>query len=151
MQQNWDQQHIQTVLDFILVLSDTMSRKKQLFEDETACSPEETNVIRILSHNGPLMVKEIAQALPGMNFSKLTRILGSLEKQDYVIRTLNQKDRRSFLITPTEKSTQLNSKFMGEVGQVAEHMLSSLTPTERLMVDQLLGKMQIRLRDITTL
>jgi len=151
MQQNSDQQHIQTVLDFILVLSDTMSRKKQLFEDETACSPEETNVIRILSQNGPLMVKEIGQALPGVNFSKLTRILDSLEKKGHVIRTLNQKDRRSFLVTPTEKSKQLLGKFMGDIGEIAEHMLSSLTPTERLMLDQLLGKMQVKLRDITSL
>jgi hypothetical protein len=35
------------------------------------------------------MVKESAQALPGMDSSKLARLFDSLEKQGYTTRTLN--------------------------------------------------------------
>ncbi len=92
MEHDLDSSQARAVLDFMLFLNDTLSRTSQHFEDETLCSPEEANVISLLSRRGPLMVKEIAQAMPGMDPSKLTRVLDSLEKQGYAIRTLNRGD-----------------------------------------------------------
>src|SRR6266581_6422840 len=103
MEHDLDSSQTRAVLDFMLFLNDTLSRTSQHFEDETLCSPEEANIISLLSRRGPLMVKEIAQAMPGMSLSKLTRVLDSLEKQGYVTRTLNREDRRSFLVAPTEQ------------------------------------------------
>ena|SRR6266487_564772 len=89
MEHDLDSSQTRAVLDFMLFLNDTLSRTSQHFEDETLCSPEEANIISLLSRRGPLMVKEIAQAMPGMDPSKLTRVLDSLEKQGYATRTLN--------------------------------------------------------------
>ncbi len=130
------------VLDFMLFLNDTLSRTSQHFEQETLCSPEEANIISLLSKRGPLMVKEITQALVGIDPSKLTRILDSLEKQGYAIRTLNREDRRSFLITPTEQGRQLLGAFTAHLQELAQGMLSSLTPTERLVLVELFTKIQ---------
>jgi DNA-binding MarR family transcriptional regulator len=130
------------VLDFMLFLNDTLSRTSQLFEDETLCSPEEANVISLLSRRGSLMVKEIAQAMPGMDPSKLTRVLDSLEKQGYATRTLNRGDRRSFLVTPTERGMQLLETFTAQLQELAQGMLTTLTPTERLVLVELFTKIQ---------
>ena len=142
MEQDSDSSQARAVLDFMLFLNDTMSRISQHFESETLCSPEEANVIALLSRRGPLMVKEIAQAMPGMDPSKLTRILDSLEKQGYATRTLNREDRRSFLVAPTERGMQLLETFMYQLKELAQGVLTPLTPIERLMLIELFTKVQ---------
>lgn len=150
MAQDPDQQQIEAVFRFMMFLNDTLSRSAQHFEHETACSPEEANVVRMLVQGGgSLMVKEIAQALPGMNLSKLTRLLDSLEKQGYVTRSLNREDRRSFLVTPTEQGVQLLNNFMQELTDLAQGMLQALTPAERMMLVELFNKMQEKWHDST--
>ena len=142
MEHDLDSSQARAVLDFMLFLNDTLSRTSKLFEDETLCSPEEANVISLLSRRGPLMVKEIAQAMPGMDPSKLTRVLDSLEKQGYAIRTLNREDRRSFLVTPTERGMQLLETFTAHLQELAQGILTPLTPTERLILVELFTKIQ---------
>ena len=142
MKDDLESSQARAVLDFMLFLNDTLSRTSQHFEQETLCSPEEANVISLLSKRGPLMVKEIAQALVGIDPSKLTRILDSLEKQGYATRTLNREDRRSLLITPTEQGIQLLGAFTAHLQELAQGMLSSLTPTERLVLVELFTKIQ---------
>jgi DNA-binding MarR family transcriptional regulator len=142
MEHDLDSSQARAVLDFMLFLNDTLSRTSQHFEDETLCSPEEANVISLLSRRGPLMVKEIAQAMPGMDPSKLTRVLDSLEKQGYATRTLNRGDRRSFLVTPTERGMQLLETFTAQLQELAQGMLTTLTPTERLVLVELFTKIQ---------
>src|SRR6266702_4118387 len=133
MEHDLDSSQTRAVLDFMLFLNDTLSRTSQHFEDETLCSPEEANIISLLSRRGPLMVKEIAQAMTGMDPSKLTRVLDSLEKQGYATRTLNREDRRSLLITPTEQGIQLLETFTAQLQGRAQCILTRLTPTERLV------------------
>jgi DNA-binding MarR family transcriptional regulator len=142
MEHDLDSSQARAVLDFMLFLNDTLSRTSQHFEDETLCSPEEANIISLLSRRGPLMVKEIAQAMPGMDPSKLTRVLDSLEKQGYATRTLNRGDRRSFLVTPTERGMQLLETFTAQLQGLAQGMLTILTPTERLVLVELFTKIQ---------
>jgi DNA-binding MarR family transcriptional regulator len=132
----------QAVLDFMLFLNDTLSRTSQQFENETSCSPEEANVIHILAQHGPLMVKDIKQALPGMDPSKLTRLLDSLEARGYATRTINRENRRSFLVTPTERGMRLLGEFTHDLEVLAQNILSALTPTERLILVELFTKIQ---------
>ncbi len=142
MEHDFESSQAQAVLDFMLFLNNTLSQSSHHFEQETLCSPEEANVIALLAKRGPLMVKEIAQALPGMDASKLTRILDSLEKQGYATRMLNREDRRSFLITPTEQGMKLLGTFTAQLHGVAQGMLAPLTATERLILVELLFKIQ---------
>src|SRR6266705_1660946 len=130
------------VLDFMLFLNDTLSRTSKLFEYETLCSPDEASVLSLLARRGPLMVKEIAQGMAGIDASKLTRILDSLEKHGYATRTLNRGDRRSFLVTPTERGRRLLDVFTGQLGDLAQDLLAALTPVERLILVELFTKVQ---------
>jgi DNA-binding MarR family transcriptional regulator len=130
------------VLDFLLFLNETMSRTSRDFEDATACSPDEAAVIRVLVQRGPLMVKEIVQALPGMDASKLTRLLDNLEHQGYAIRSLNRADRRSFLVTPTARGLHLLEEFTQHLRALTEHIFLTLTPIEQLVLVELFKKIQ---------
>ncbi len=142
MEQDLESSQASAVLDFMLFLNDTLSRMSQLFEDETLCSPEEANVIALLSRRGPLMVKEIAQGMHGMDASKLTRVLDTMEKQGFIVRTLNREDRRSFLVTHTERGMQLLEVFTNQLKDLSRGMLVTLTPIERLILIELFTKIQ---------
>ena len=142
MEHDADASQVRAVLDFMLFLNDTLSRTTQRFADETSCPPEETTIIRILAQHGPMMVKEISQALPGIDASKLTRLLDSLEKRGYATRTLNTANRRSFLVTPTERGLLILEGFTDVLESLAQGMLATLTPTERLVLVALCTKMQ---------
>jgi DNA-binding MarR family transcriptional regulator len=114
------------------------------------CSYDEASVLRVLAQRGPLMVKQIAQALPGINLSKLTRILDSLENQSYITRTLNREDRRSFLVAPTEQGMQLLETFIRKLEGLGQGMLKALTATERLVLVELFAKIQANWDDLTS-
>src|SRR5881296_2766358 len=148
MEHDLDSSQARAVLDFMLFLNDTLSRTSQHFEDETLCSPEEANIISLLSRRGPLMVKEITQAMPGMDPSKLTRVLDSLEKHGYATRTLNRGDRRSFLVTPTEQGMQLLDAFTEHLKTLAQDVLVPLTPAERLILVELFTKIQANWKQV---
>jgi len=139
---NFDPAQKRAVLEFILFLNDTMSRSVQRFEQQESCSPAEATVLGVLARSAPMMVKEIATALPGMDPSKLTRLLDSLEKHGYATRTLNREHRRSFLVGPTGQGLQMLGRFTQHLEVLAEGMLASLTPAERLVLVDLFTKVQ---------
>jgi len=130
------------VLEFMLFLNDTLSSSSKRFGQDWSCSPDEATVLGVLARSAPLMVKEIVAALPGMDPSKLTRLLDSLEKHGYATRTLNQGNRRSFLVAPTEQGLQIRARFIEHLEVLVEGMLASLTPAERLVLVNLFGKIQ---------
>ncbi len=142
MDRTLDPAQRRAVLDFMLFLNDTLSQSSKRWGQDWSCSPDEANVLAVLARSTPMMVKDIAAALPGMDPSKLTRLLDSLEKHGYATRTLNQGNRRSFLVTPTEQGLQILARFTEHLEVLAEGMLASLTPGERLVLVDLYGKIQ---------
>lgn len=135
-----DPQQVRAVFDFMMYLGETLSRNTWLFEDQTTSSPSEVEVLRVLAQRGPLVVKEIARAIPGLSLSKLTRVLDKLESEQRITRTLNRQDRRSFLVTPTEEGLALIGGLLQGLESIAQSMLTALTPTERLMLVELFAK-----------
>lgn len=77
-----------------------------------------------------------------MDASKLTRVLDTMGNQGFIVRTLNHEDRRSFLITPTERGIQLLEVFTNQLKDLSEGMLVTLTPIERLILIELFTKIQ---------
>ena len=135
-------QHGQAILDFLLFLNDRLSRSSHKFKNNTANSPEEVNVVGIVLEHGSLKVKDIANLLPGIDPSKLSRLIDGLEKQSYITRTINPDDRRSFLIAPTEQGQELHKQFTEELNSLGESMLAPLTATEQVILVELFSKIQ---------
>ena len=93
----------------MMYLGETLSRSTRLFEDQTTSSPAEVEVLRVLAQRGPLVVKEIARAIPGLNLSKLTRVLDKLESEQRITRTEGEQKRLDAdLIEKTAIANNLN-------------------------------------------
>ena len=140
-----DRSHMTTaLLRFVFFLSDRIEEQQWNFEQQMkGCHPEDVRVLFLwMEPRGPLMVKEIAQELNDVNLSTLTRILDRLEQHGYIRRMLNQEDRRSFRVMPTEQGQQTIETFMQEWRSVAQGVLSALTTTEQMVLVDLLNKVQ---------
>jgi len=138
------QQMTTALLKFVFFLSDMVNEQQWNFEQQMkGCHPEDVRVLFLwIEPRGPLMVKEIAHELNGVSLSTLTRILDRLEQQGYIRRMLNPQDRRSFRVMPTERGQQTIDTFMQEWRTVAQNVLGVLTPTEQLILIELLNKVQ---------
>src|SRR5581483_9780957 len=132
------------LLRFIFFLSDRIEQQQWNFEQQMkGCHPEDVRVLFLwMEPRGPMMVKEIADALNDVNLSTLTRILDRLEQHGYIKRVLNQEDRRSFRVFLTEQGQQTIETFMLEWQSVAQGVLDTLTTTEQLVFIDLLTKVQ---------
>jgi DNA-binding MarR family transcriptional regulator len=132
------------LLRFVFFLSDRIEEQQWNFEQQMkGCHPEDVRVLFLwMEPRGPLMVKEIAQALNDVNLSTLTRILDRLEQHGYIRRMLNPQDRRSFRIIPTEQGQRTIETFMQQWRTAAQSVLDVLTTTEQLVLIELLNKVQ---------
>jgi DNA-binding MarR family transcriptional regulator len=138
------QQMTTTLLRFVFFLGGLVNEKQWHFEQEMkGCHPEDVRVLFLwMEPRGALMVKEIAQELQGVNLSTLTRMLDRLEQQGYIKRMLNPQDRRSFKVAPTEQGQQAVEGFLQQWREVMQGVLEILTPTEQLVLVELLNKLQ---------
>ena len=138
------QQMTTALLKFVFFLGGMVNERQWHFEQEMeGCHPEDVRILFLwMEPRGPLMVKAIAQELQGVSLSTLTRMLDRLEQHGYVKRMLNPQDRRSFQVLPTERGQQAIEGFMQQWRTVVQSVLDVLTPTERLILIELLNKVQ---------
>ncbi len=142
-----DQEQVFDVRDFIMFLGEKFKNSTEDFEDFSKCSIQEITVLKLLAQCGPLVVKEIASRLNNVSLSSLTRVLDHLEEQQYVTRSLNRNDRRSFQITLTEHGAKLADAYQHKFELMAQGVLEALTPAERLILIELYSKVRAKLGD----
>ena len=136
---------VDSLLDFIMVLSDTLRRVGHAYEIASDLNTQELLALLTLSSNGMMMVKDITEQLPGVSPSTLTRILDRLEADGLVVRTLNPMDRRSFRVKLTDRGVQIVADYQTRLESLAESMLEPLSPAERMMLAELHATMASRI------
>jgi DNA-binding MarR family transcriptional regulator len=148
-----DPSHLEYVREFITLLSQQVKKcsdtqiKKCAESSEDACkiNNQELTLLFLLNERGTLAVKNIACNLQGTSLSTLTRMLDKLEEHEYILRELDPNDRRSFLISATDKTLEVIESYKHQMQNVAYSMLEVLTPAERLMLIELYGKIKFNL------
>lgn len=143
-----DQGQIEYVREFIALLGKQVKQcadtqiKKCAESNEDACkiTNQELSILFMLNEQASLAVKEIAYNLNGISLSTLTRMLDKLEEHSYITRLLDRNDRRSFLISPTQKAQLVVESYKRQMQSVAYSILEALTPAERLILIELYAK-----------
>lgn len=75
-----------------------------------------------------------------VNPSNVTRAITYLEKEAFIMRKQNAKDRRTFYLYPTSKATDIYPKIMNAKKHWEEYFLSVLTDVDKEMLEGLLKK-----------
>lgn len=145
-----EQEQLEYIREFIALLSNQVKKCADtqikmcadINKDNCKITNQELSLLFLLCERGTLAVKEIACRLEGTSLSTLTRMLDKLEEHAYITRVLDRNDRRSFLISPAHKAYKVVESYRQQMQTVAFTMLEALTPSERLALIELFGKIR---------
>jgi len=99
----------------------------------------EYSMLLLLLANGPLSPKRLAQAL-ALSAPNLTMLLDRLQERGLLKRERSQTDRRSQNIVLTDEGLRVAQASAAAAGPMERDLLERLSPAERAMLIELLGK-----------
>lgn len=102
-------------------------------------SPIEIRIILIAGENHNQLLREYISQL-NIPKSTLTCIIDRLEKKDYLQRTINPRDRRSFGLELAEKGRQFFQDYMSYQNDIGNRILNGLDEQEKKHLINLLTK-----------
>jgi DNA-binding MarR family transcriptional regulator len=97
---------------------------------ELEVSPQEGHILSYLRGYGPCPIAELVRVF-GIKQSTLTSLLDRLEGHKLVLRAINPKDRRSFLVSLTSAGVDLAGRIDALVTRL-ESDLSAAVPSDDL-------------------
>ena len=103
-------------------------------------SPREVKAVLLLGGHGQMIMTDLAAALHAP-LSTVTRIVDRLEDKRMVERARSEEDRRVVVVRKGEKGRILHEIIQQSRMDMAGRMLAPLTPGEREILLELIGKL----------
>src|SRR5689334_7721532 len=82
---------------------------------------------------GPQPAGAIAETI-GLTPAAVTSLVDRLEARGFVARQRNEADRRQVLVAPTEAAIKIGERYYGQIAQVGEAMLDTMSTAELAVV-----------------
>ncbi|AQR96783.1 MarR family winged helix-turn-helix transcriptional regulator [Clostridium saccharoperbutylacetonicum] len=115
------------------------------YEDLQELSTTEISVIRIISEKEDVIIKDIVDTL-GLPKSTLTSIIDRLEKRNFIVRAISDRDRRSYKLELTQKGRKVQDEHMKFEDEVYGTIILALdTFEEREELLKLIRKISINI------
>ncbi|MFT8347494.1 MarR family winged helix-turn-helix transcriptional regulator [Clostridium saccharoperbutylacetonicum] len=115
------------------------------YEDLQELSTTEISVIRIISEKEDVIIKDIVDTLK-LPKSTLTSIIDRLEKRNFIVRAISDRDRRSYKLELTEKGRKVQDEHMKFEDEVYGTIILALdTFEEREELLKLIRKISINI------
>lgn len=110
----------------------------------TGLSPAQMHTIEIIGQEKSLRMKDLAEHL-GVTTGSLTVMVDRLEQNGFLERRPHESDRRSFLVTLTDKGKKHFKKHHQYHLKLTEDILAALDPAEQQHFSRILGVIVQRL------
>jgi len=102
-------------------------------------TPSQMHTIEIVGHEGRLRMRELAEK-KGVTTGTVTVTVDRLEKEGYLRREANEKDRRSYVIVLTDKGEALFRRHHEFHVGLTEEMATILSEEEMALFSRILSK-----------
>ena len=99
--------------------------KEERLAEQLKIHVSEFRCLRAFRGDRSLPVKTLVGRI-NLSGSRLTRILGSLEKRGFVQRVIDEKDRRSITVNLSKKGIELSNKLEARYLQIHEEILDGI-------------------------
>jgi DNA-binding MarR family transcriptional regulator len=113
----------------------------EMFPDDVKRSPRGSLggalVLALLASHGPLSQREVSDR-GGMDPGDLVSVIDALEKQGYVVRDRDPKDRRRYALRLTHEGHLALHERRNRAARLNDALFEPLTPLEREMLEGLL-------------
>jgi MarR family 2-MHQ and catechol resistance regulon transcriptional repressor len=116
--------------------SEIIVRNDTIIMNKNGLTVSQFGVMETLYHKGPLCQKELADKLLRSG-GNITKVIDNLERDGYVIRIRDERDRRYFRIKLTSKGTQKIKVVFPKVLDNLTQQFSILTEAEQFSLGEL--------------
>ncbi|MDV3293197.1 MAG: MarR family transcriptional regulator [Nitrososphaerales archaeon] len=101
------------------------------------------SVLLALSRNGPMQMNRLSEHML-VAPANVTGLVNRMERKGYLRRRRDQKDRRLYVIEPTESGSRIFRHISGRFRQYVGKLGSDLTPSELAVTLRALEKVRMR-------
>jgi DNA-binding MarR family transcriptional regulator len=134
------ERQISSATGYLLVRLGDLARRR--IEDELrpwGISGKELHVLAY-AREAPLSQRDLT-ALARMDRTTMTEVVNKLEGLGYVRRERNTADRRKYLITVTAEGGRVLGEALARLDKAETEFLASLTPIERSLLNNMVGRL----------
>jgi len=117
----------------------SLSLANQLLADIGLCA-RQAGILTMVTELEPLTQRALAQAL-GIDRTTMVTLLDTLEERGYVTRQRHPRDRRAFLVHPTDSGRIAKSAAVRILDEQQRRFLAPLTHAERTQLAGLLTRL----------
>ncbi len=116
-------------------------REKERSQKSTDSMRGEPMVMRYIdTHDGRAIPNEMSKEL-GISTARITKVLDSLEKKEFVIRNVDPSDRRRQVISITEKGRKFNRARNKEIVDECIHLMNYLGEEDSKELIRIMGRL----------
>jgi DNA-binding MarR family transcriptional regulator len=115
----------QNIATLTLDMEKVCRTKETYFCDKINITPVEFKCLRYLLENSFPQVKELASHM-NLTAARVTNLLNSLEKKDYIKRTISHMDRRVIQVQLTPNGTEFANKVQDEYVAFHQEIIESI-------------------------
>jgi MarR family transcriptional regulator, lower aerobic nicotinate degradation pathway regulator len=101
----------------------------------------QAGILTLVTEREPMTQKALGDTLR-IDRSTMVSLLDDLERKGYVIRRRHPRDRRAFLIQPTESGHAAKVEAVAILDEQQSRFLAPLTPAQRHQLGRLLKRLQ---------
>ncbi|HEU5046516.1 MAG TPA: MarR family winged helix-turn-helix transcriptional regulator [Rickettsiales bacterium] len=123
------------------VLSPAYTRWAESHMNEKGLTPQRLRLMWPLMEKGPMMMSALRDEL-GVSATNITALVDALEKEEMVVRTAHDTDRRATMIEITPKAVKMLTENCGEFRNRVAEVFSDFTHPEQEQFLALLLKMR---------
>jgi DNA-binding MarR family transcriptional regulator len=107
---------------------------------EMELSARQVGILTMVTELEPMTQKSLADALR-IDRTTMVTLLDDLEDKGYVARQRHPRDRRAFLVQPTDSGRAAKVAAVGILDEQQRRFLAPLTPAERAQLSALLTRL----------
>jgi MarR family transcriptional regulator, lower aerobic nicotinate degradation pathway regulator len=120
----------------------SLSLANQMLADIGLCA-RQAGILTMVTELEPMTQKALGNAL-GIDRTTMVALLDDLEGKGYVARQRNPRDRRAFLVHPTDSGRAAKAAAVRILDEQQRRFLTPLTPAERRQLADLLVRLHGR-------
>lgn len=121
-------------------LSRACNRKETSFAALFQLTPTELRCLRMFSKKSTVSIKEMIDELE-ISAGRVTHILTSLEKKDYIVRRVDENDKRNHLVDLTPESRKFINQLTKKHVQLHQNILDNISNEKKIVITQVMSEL----------
>lgn len=126
-----------TMAELTCKLSRACNKKETSFAALFQLTPTELRCLRMFAKKPTVSIKEMIDELE-ISAGRVTHILTSLEKKNYITRRVDQLDKRNHLVDLTQESKKFINQLTSKHIELHQNILNNLTENNREIITNIM-------------